>query len=122
MQKAIILSLMLLAITTAGCSVPSVYKIDVQQGNIVEKESIDQLQIGMNRKQVHFVLGSPVIESIFDPGYETYIYTIQFAGGKIHRQNITIFYENDILQKIDKRELFSAQRENPDKVKPTRKD
>ena len=126
MQKSIILSLVLLAVTTTvtttGCSVPSVYKMNVQQGNIVEKESIDQLQTGMNRRQVHFVLGSPVVESIFDPGYETYIYTVQIAGGKIHRQNITLFYENDILQKMEKRELLSAQQANPAKARTVSKD
>ena len=121
MQKAIILSLILLAVTTAGCSVPSVYKIDVQQGNIFENESIDQLQIGMNRKQVHFVLGSPVIESVFDPGYETYIYTVQISGGEIYRQNITLFYKNDILHKIEKRELLSEQLANPAKARTASK-
>ncbi len=104
----------------AGCSFPGVYKIDVQQGNIVEKKELDQLQVGMNRKQVHFVLGTPVIESTFDPSYETYLYTIQIAGGQVHRQNVTLHYDNDILQKIEKREILSAQLANPADARRTR--
>ncbi|MDB5979682.1 MAG: rane protein, partial [Pseudomonas sp.] len=36
----------------AGCSFPGVYKIDIQQGNVVTQDMIDQLRPGMTRRQV----------------------------------------------------------------------
>jgi outer membrane protein assembly factor BamE len=123
MQKAVILfTTVLLIALCAGCSFPGVYKFDVQQGNIVDQESLSQLKVGMNRKQVHFVLGSPVIESTFSPEYESYLYTIQIAGEDVHRQNIVLHYDNDVLRKIDKREILSAQMANPAEARKTRPD
>jgi len=105
----------------SACSFPGVYKIDVQQGNIIEAEALDQLQPGMNRKQVHFVLGSPVLESTFSPEYESYLYTIQIAGGDIQRQNILLHYsDNGILEKIEKRTVLPAELANPAEARKIR--
>jgi outer membrane protein assembly factor BamE len=122
MQKVATFYFIILICFLAGCAFPGVYIIDVQQGNIVDEEALNQLQVGMNRKQVHFVLGSPVIESTFTPEYEAYLYTIQVAGGEVHRQNIVLFYNNDILGKLEKRELLSAQLANPAEARKTRPD
>lgn len=115
MQKAIQLCSFLLALCLmgTGCAFPGVYKIDVQQGNIVDQQALDQLTVGMNRNQVHFLLGSPVVESTFSPEYESYLYTIQIAGGEVHRQNIFLHYDNDVLTKIEKKQILSAQLANP---------
>ena len=123
MQKAVVLcaTMGFWALMTA-CAFPGVYKIDVQQGNIVDQTSLNQLKIGMNRKQVHFVLGSPVIENTFSPEYESYLYTIQIAGGDVHRQSIVLHYDNDLLKKIEKREILSSQLANPAEARKTRPD
>jgi len=113
MQNAIVLSFVLIMSIITACSFPGVYKIDVQQGNIVEQEALNQLQAGMTRQQVHFVLGSPVVESTFSPEYEAYLYTIQIAGGDMHRQRVLLFYQNDILENIEKRELLPTELANP---------
>jgi outer membrane protein assembly factor BamE len=53
MQKA---KLMLTGLTflglaaLAGCSFPGVYKIDIQQGNVVTQDMIDQLRPGMTQR------------------------------------------------------------------------
>ena len=120
MQKVVILIFAIILCQSVGCVFPGVHKIDVQQGNIIEKETLSQLKTGMNRKQVHFVLGTPVLETTFDPSYETYLYTIQVAGGEVHRQNVTLHYQNDILQKIDTKEILSEQLANPAEARKLR--
>ena len=45
---------------------PGVYKIDVEQGNIITQEMADQLQPGMSRRQVRFILGTPLVEDTFN--------------------------------------------------------
>lgn len=80
----------------SGCSFPGVYKINVQQGNIVTEDMLAKLRVGMTRKQVHFVLGNPVVENLFDDQQENFIYSYQKAGGDTLQQHVTIFYENGL--------------------------
>ena len=122
MQKLKLAGLLLATSLAAGCGFPGVYKIDVQQGNIVEKDSLDQLKIGLTRKQVHYLLGTPVLENTFDPSNETYIYTIQLAGGIIQKQNIMLVYDNAILKKIDKKAVLPPKLANPAKTYADRKE
>lgn len=93
MQKPFILLLFTFMIT--ACGFPGVYKINVQQGNIVTQDMLDQLKPGMNRRQVHFALGNPVIHNTFDSTNESYVYSYQHAGGRIRQQQVTVFFEQD---------------------------
>jgi outer membrane protein assembly factor BamE len=86
---------LVLLLSIGGCSFPGVYKINIQQGNIITQDMLEQLKPGMNRRQVHFVLGNPMIDNVFDDSYENYAYTYQMAGGKTEKQLITIFYEDE---------------------------
>ena len=86
---------LILLLSIGGCSFPGVYKINIQQGNIITQDMLEQLKPGMNRRQVHFVLGNPMIDNVFDDSYENYAYTYQMAGGKTEKQLITIFYEDE---------------------------
>jgi outer membrane protein assembly factor BamE len=88
-----LLSILVLSLTLGACSFPGVYKINIQQGNIITQDMLDQLKPGMNQRQIHFVLGNPLIDNVFDKGYENYPYTYQQAGGKTQKQLITVFYE-----------------------------
>jgi len=89
--------LALSSLSLTGCAFPGVYKIDIQQGNIITQDMLDQLKPGMTRRQVHYVLGNPVIEPAFDPALESYVYSIQREGGEIKQQVIKVYYENDLM-------------------------
>jgi outer membrane protein assembly factor BamE len=77
----------------AGC----VYKIDIQQGNIVSQDMVDKLRPGMSRSQSRFVLGTPLIQDTFHPGRWDYVYTIQPAGGTRLQERETLLF-NDAEQ------------------------
>lgn len=96
-----ILANALIALTISACSFPGVYKINVQQGNIVTQEMLDQLSPGMTRAQVHFVLGNPVVENVFSDQQEVYLYSYQKAGGDTKRQKITVYYEGDTMLRYE---------------------
>ncbi len=60
MSKALFrFTALLLLISLIGCSgrLFTVHKIDVQQGNAVDPEKVEQLQVGMNKEQVRFLMG-----------------------------------------------------------------
>lgn len=94
-----LLTLLVVVLQFAGCSVlPSVlYKIDVQQGNIVTQDMIDKLKPGMTKSQVRFVLGTPLIVDAFRDNRWDYVYMRQEKGDLIEQKRLTIFFENEIL-------------------------
>lgn len=77
-----------------GCSFPGVFKINVQQGNIITQDMLDTLKPGMSKDQVHYVLGTPAVRNVFDPKVENYLYTYQKGGGDTLRQLIVVHYED----------------------------
>jgi len=92
MQK---LTALVLTLLIAGCAFPGVYKINVQQGNILTDEELTSLSEGMSRSQVQSVLGTPLLVNPVDPSREYYIYTFQRSGGEIKEQRVIVYYEND---------------------------
>ncbi len=101
MQKA---KLMLTGLTflglvaLAGCSFPGVYKIDIQQGNVVTQDMIDQLRPGMTRRQVRFIMGNPLIADTFHANRWDYLYSLQPGGGARQQERISLEFDaNDQL-------------------------
>ena len=92
MQK---LTALILTLFLSGCAFPGVYKINVQQGNIVTDDELSQLAEGMSRSQVHAVMGTPLMLNPVDLSREYYVYTFQREGGDITEQRIIVYYEGD---------------------------
>ena len=76
----------------AGCSFPGVYKIDIQQGNVVTQDMIDQLRPGMTRRQVRFIMGNPLLVDTFHPNRWDYLYSLQPGGGERQQERISIMF------------------------------
>ena len=81
-------------LTLSGCF-PSVYKIDIQQGNIITQDMINQLRPGMTRAQVRYLMGSPLITDPFHANRWDYIYSIQPGGGAMQQENVSLTFNAD---------------------------
>lgn len=82
----------------AGCSFPGVYKVDIQQGNVVTQDMIDQLRPGMTRKQVRFIMGNPLITDTFHANRWDYLYSIQPGGSVRQQERVSLVFDgNDQL-------------------------
>jgi outer membrane protein assembly factor BamE len=79
----------------AGCSFPGVYKIDIQQGNVVTQDMIDQLRPGMTRRQVRFIMGNPLLTDTFHSNRWDYLYSIQPGGGQRLQERISVNFSAD---------------------------
>ena len=92
-----------------GCFlIPHVlYKIDVQQGNVVTDEMLDKLREGMTRPQVRFVLGSPLIVDVFRDNRWDYVYIQRKKGDLVEQKKLTIYFEDDRLMRIENKQLYS---------------
>jgi outer membrane protein assembly factor BamE len=93
--------LIALAITClSACSFvgfPGVYKIDVEQGNIVTQEMADQLKPGMSRRQVRFIMGTPLIEDTFNQDRWDYPYVKRNGLNVLSESRLTVVFEGDSL-------------------------
>ena len=84
----------LLALCLSAC----VYKIDIQQGNILAQKDIDKLRPGLTKNQVVFVLGSPVVDDGFKDDKWVYLYTYKRAKtGETTRKVLKLNFNQDKL-------------------------
>jgi outer membrane protein assembly factor BamE len=77
-------------------SVPFVHKIDVQQGNVITQQMVAQLRLGMDKKKVRFVMGTPIIQDTFHSNRWDYVYTFHEGGARVdERRLITAIFNED---------------------------
>lgn len=99
-----------LALSVGGCSmpqikvpdlkIPRVYKLSVQQGNVITQEMVDRLEPGMTRNQVEYVMGRPVLEDPFDDDQWVYLYTLEVPDVFIQAFKMVLIFEEDTLVSI----------------------
>ena len=76
---------------------PGVYKIGIVQGNIITQEMVDQLRPGMTKRQVIFVMGTPLVRDPYHQDRWDYIYNFQPGGGVRGQERISVFFFDDEL-------------------------
>lgn len=81
--------------------IPGVYRIDIQQGNVVTQEMLDKLEPDMEKRKVRHVLGSPLIENAFDRSRWDYYYSFQQSGGDRVQRRISLYFDNEKLARVD---------------------
>lgn len=87
-----------------------VYRPDVPQGNLVTKEMVDELKVGMTRGQVQFLLGEPLIKSQFHLNRWDYTYYLNPLKGDVQVRHITVFFdEQDRLVRVEHGQLPTEQ-------------
>lgn len=90
----------LLLTACASGRIPGVYRIDIQQGNILTPDRVRQLSPGMEKRQVRFLLGTPLIVDAFDPDRWNYLYSLKPARGKQTQQTVSLYFDNDRLVRV----------------------
>ena len=81
------------AVLLAGCNI--VYKQNIQQGNALDEDALEQLENGMTKRQVLVLLGSPAVQSPFHEDRWDYVNSFARRGGDAERLSLTIQFEND---------------------------
>jgi outer membrane protein assembly factor BamE len=84
-----------------GLKLPGVYRIDIQQGNVLRQDLIDRLKPGMEKSQVQFIMGTPAIIDPFHTEQWEYIFTLSEEGNRRTQRHVRIHFENDRLAYID---------------------
>ena len=99
---------------------PGVYRIDIQQGSIIDNEMLARLKPGMDKNQVQFIMGTPPLVDPFHTDRWEYIYTFSKGGRQRKQRHITLHFEDDRLAYIDGDVVPGPERTEELTNKPTR--
>lgn len=79
-----------------------VYRMDVQQGNLLDAEDIDQVEVGMTRSQVRFLLGTPMVTDAFDKDRWDYVYSLRRGHErKVTKRHLVVWFEGDKVVRVE---------------------
>lgn len=93
------IAFLVLCAALSGCGL--IYKTDVQQGNILDQDMVDQLRPGMSKRQVELILGTPAIADPFHQDRWDYISTFKQDGKIVNRKLLSVTFRDDRLVKIE---------------------
>jgi len=106
------------ATLASGC----VYRMDIQQGNYLEGKTVDQLQVGMTRSQVRYLLGTPMVPDLFDKDRWDYLY--YFQRGRLKRpeqRHVIVYFKDDKVTSFDRDNVPQSAPQAPDQGAPIEK-
>jgi outer membrane protein assembly factor BamE len=100
---ALILMLALgMAFGLGGC----VYRPNIQQGNLLKVEDVEQVTPGMTRSQVRYLLGTPMISDPFDPQRWDYVYTFKRGRHRhVDRAHFVVRFDGDKVTQVEKLDM-----------------
>lgn len=98
MRKAPVV-LFLAALLLSGCNL--IYKQPLFQGNLLDKQNVEQLKPGMTREQVVSLLGTPPLADPFHAERWDYVATERRDHGDTQVKNLSLWFEGDTLSKME---------------------
>lgn len=100
-MRIFLLALITATVTACGfIGFPGVYKINVEQGNIVTPEMVGQLKPGMTRRQVKFILGTALVEDTFDKDRWVYLYSKRNGSKILSESRLKVQFDGDTLVNV----------------------
>ena len=84
---------------TSGC----VYRAAVSQGNLIKQEDLDQVEIGMTKNQVRFLLGTPMIDDPFTRNRWDYVYYLKIGRKDASQKRwVSIYFVDEVVSEVSK--------------------
>jgi outer membrane protein assembly factor BamE len=77
-----------------------IYRPTIQQGNVVTQEQVNALEPGMTKRQVRFLLGTPMLTGVFHADRWDYTFTEGVGSRPTDVRHVTVFFEDDRLVRI----------------------
>jgi outer membrane protein assembly factor BamE len=89
------------SVLLSGC----VYRMNIQQGNFLEPRAVSQLQVGMTRSQVRYLLGTPMVPDAFDKDRWDYLYYLKKGRLRAPEQrHLIVYFEEDKVSRFDNKD------------------
>ena len=68
------------------------YRPDVYQGNLITSEMVGQLEKGMSKEQVQFLLGLPLLQDRFHTDRWNYVYYVNRRSGETETRKLIVYF------------------------------
>ena len=106
LQKLLPVSVLLLFVAMgSGCA----YRATISQGNLIDQENLDQVEVGMTRSQIRFLLGTPMIDDPFHADRWDYVYYLKRGRKDAEQQRwVSVFFEDEIVSEVRKDQTLSG--------------
>lgn len=88
---------LLTACETILTNLPGVYSIDIEQGNMIDQAMVDQLRPNMSKRQVLYIMGSPMLTDTFHDRRWDYLYSEQPGGEARVQKRLSLYFDADNL-------------------------
>ncbi|MEJ2297876.1 MAG: outer membrane protein assembly factor BamE [Woeseiaceae bacterium] len=96
-HSTILLALVVVLALGSGC----VYRANIAQGNLVKEEDLAQLEVGMTRSQVRFLLGTPMVSDPFHHQRWDYVYYLKVGrNDAVAKRWVSVIFEDDVVTEI----------------------
>ena len=80
-----------------------IYRIDIQQGNLLEESSVEQAAVGMTKNQIVFLLGTPMVTDTFHEDRWDYTYYLRRGRSRdVERRWLIVYFDGDVVSRIEK--------------------
>ncbi|GAB3682372.1 outer membrane protein assembly factor BamE [Salinisphaera aquimarina] len=106
MRTLVVLATLLLL---SACSLPVFFRVPVVQGNVVTAKEVKKLEIGMTKRQVKYVMGTPLIDSSFEKDRWDYVFYYRDPRAHVRQSELNLFFVNDKLSDIEGDDEYTAQ-------------
>lgn len=97
------LAILLAVCVLSACAkipLPGVYRIDIQQGNVISQEQLAALEAGMEKRKVRFILGTPLVTDAFNQQRWDYYYSLEQRGEDRVQRIVSVFFDGDRLSHV----------------------
>ncbi len=85
-----------------GC----LYHMPIQQGNFLDPGQVAQLQTGMTRSQVRFLLGTPMVPSGFDTDRWDYYYYVKVGRTwKPETKRLSVWFKDEKVDHVERSDI-----------------
>ncbi len=91
-------ALLALLALASGC----LYRMPIQQGNVLNPDLVAQLEPGMTRAQVMFLLGTPILPNGFNADRWDYFYYVKVGRTQdALTKRLTVWFKNEKVDRFD---------------------
>jgi outer membrane protein assembly factor BamE len=94
-------ALTMLVAAIPACTYLTPYKLEIQQGHVLEDKDLVKLKQGMSRNQVAQVLGTPLLIDVFHAERWDYIHYVRKRGRMTAQKKLTLIFADDKLARLE---------------------
>jgi outer membrane protein assembly factor BamE len=91
-----------------GSGIFSPYRVDIPQGNYLDRDMVERIKPGMTRDQVRFALGTPLHIDPFRPDRWEYVFRFQHPDLKAELRRVTVLFKDERVERVQADPLPAA--------------